>query len=115
MYSYRLFKGNYTDNLNSSIKPKQWAAYTRLDPRVVESGKSISKKRRLSKAENRHLPRALYLPALRSTQHDLRVSSYYQHVINDNGLAKLQALYAVMRKLLHAIHGIWHVEIRKTI
>ncbi|NOQ76994.1 MAG: hypothetical protein GQ475_04225 [Methylococcaceae bacterium] len=27
------------------------------------------------------------------------------HMINDNGLKKMQALCAVMRKLLHAIHG----------
>lgn len=91
--------------LPSDMTPKQWAAYAGLDPRVVESGKSISKKRRISKAGNRHLRRALYMPALSSTQHELHVSAYYQHLINDNGLTKLQALCAVMRKLLHAIHG----------
>jgi len=91
--------------LPSDMSPKQWAAYAGLDPRVVESGKSISRKRRISKAGNRHLRRALYMPALSSSQHDLHISSYYQHLINDNGLTKLQALCAVMRKLLHAIHG----------
>lgn len=91
--------------LPGDMTPRQWAAYAGLDPRVVESGKSISKKRRISKAGNRHLRRALYMPALSATQHDLHVSSYYQHLIKDNGLAKLQALCAVMRKLLHAIHG----------
>jgi len=91
--------------LPDDMAPKQWAAYAGLDPRVVESGKSISKKRRISKAGNRHLRRALYMPALSASQHDLQVSAYYQHLINDNGLTKLQALCAVMRKLLHAIHG----------
>jgi len=91
--------------LPGDMAPKQWAAYAGLDPRVVESGKSISKKRRISKAGNCHLRRALYMPALSSTQHELHVSAYYQHLINDNGLTKLQALCAVMRKLLHAIHG----------
>jgi len=91
--------------LPSDMAPKQWAAYAGLDPRVVESGKSISKKRRISKAGNRHLRRALYMPALSSAHHELHVSAYYQHLINDNGLTKLQALCAVMRKLLHAIHG----------
>jgi hypothetical protein len=30
---------------------------------------------------------------------------YYLHLIEDRGLKKLQAICAVMRKLLHAIHG----------
>ncbi len=31
--------------------------------------------------------------------------SYLLHLIEDRGLKKLQAICAVMRKLLHAIHG----------
>jgi len=91
--------------LPSDMTPKQWVAYAGLDPRVVESGKSVSKKRRISKAGNRHLRKALYMPALSATRHEVHVSAYYQHLINDNGLTKMQAICAVMRKLLHAIHG----------
>jgi transposase len=91
--------------LPKDMTTKQWVAYAGLDPRIVESGKSVSKKRRLSKAGNRYLRRALYMPALSATRHEVHVSAYYQHLINDNGTTKLQALCAVMRKLLHAIHG----------
>ena len=44
---------------------------------------------------------ALHLSA---HQHDPYVKAYYQHLI-DNGKLPLQAICAVMRKLLHAIHG----------
>jgi len=33
------------------------------------------------------------------------VRAYYRHLIEDRGLKKIQAICAVMRKLLHAIHG----------
>jgi transposase len=91
--------------LPEDMKPKQWVAYAGLDPRIVESGKSVSKKRRISKAGNRYLRAALYMPSLSASRHEVHINAYYQHLINDNGLTKLQAICAVMRKLLHAIHG----------
>jgi len=48
---------------------------------------------------------ALYMPALSAKQHDPHVKAYFQHLVVDNGKKKLQAVCAVMRKLLHAIHG----------
>jgi len=91
--------------LPKDMTPKQWAAYAGLDPRIIESGKSVSKKTRISKAGNFYLRKALYMPALSATRHETHVNAYYLHLINDNGLTKLQAICAVMRKLLHAIHG----------
>ena len=91
--------------LPKDMTPKQWVAYAGLDPRIIESGKSVSKKRRISKAGNHYLRGALYMPSLSATRHERQVSAYYQHLINDNGLTKLQSICAVMRKLLHAIHG----------
>ena len=44
------------------------------------------------------------MPALVASNHEPRIKAYYQHLL-DNGKAKMQALVAVMRKLLHAIHG----------
>jgi len=91
--------------LPKDMTSKQWVAYAGLDPRANESGKSVSKKRRISKAGNRNLRRALYMPALSASRHEVNVSAYYQHLINNRGITKLQAICAVMRKLLHAIHG----------
>lgn len=91
--------------LPPEMRAKQWVAMAGLDPRQATSGTSVNKKPRLSKAGNRHLRLALYMPALSATRHDEHVKGYYRHLIADRGLKKLQAICAVMRKLLHAIHG----------
>ena len=46
------------------------------------------------------------MPALVAVQHDPHLGAFYQHLL-DNGKEKLQALVAVMRKLLHAIFGMF--------
>jgi hypothetical protein len=52
---------------------------------------------------------ALYMPALSAAQHDVHVKAFYQHLIQ-NGKKPLQAVCAVMRKLLHAIHGMFKTD-----
>ena len=91
--------------LPPDMRAKQWVAMAGLDPRHATSGTSVNKKPRLSKAGNRYLRGALYMPALSATRHDEHVKGYYRHLIEDRGLKKIQAICAVMRKLLHAIHG----------
>jgi transposase len=53
---------------------------------------------------NRHIRSALYMPALSAKQHDPHVKAYFQHLVA-NGKKPLQAVCAVMLKLLHAING----------
>ena len=60
----------------------------------------------ISKAGNRYLRAALYMPALVAVQHDPSLRAFYQRLL-DHGKAKLQALVAVMRKLLHAAWGMF--------
>jgi transposase len=69
------------------------------------SGTSVNQKPHLSKAGNRYLRLALFMPALSAVRHEKHVNGYYRHLIEDRGLKKIQAICAVMRKLLHAIHG----------
>ena len=90
--------------LPKGLTHKQWVRYAGLDPRAFDSGKSVHKTPRLSKAGNRHIRQALYMPALSAKQHDPYVKAFFQHLI-EKGKKPLQALCAVMRKLLHAIHG----------
>ena len=85
---------------------RQWVAAAGIDPREYSSGSSVHKKTRSSKAGNRRLRRALYMPALVAVQHDPHLGAFYQHLLG-KGKAKLQALVAVMRKLLHAIFGMF--------
>jgi len=49
--------------------------------------------------------RALVVGTAHTTRHDPNVRAYYRHLIANRGLKKLQAVCAVMRKLLLAIHA----------
>ncbi len=83
---------------------REWVKFAGLDPSAFESGKSVHKKTRISKAGNRHVRAALDMPAMSASQHDPHVKAYFQHLV-DMGKLPLQGYCAVMRKLLHAIHG----------
>jgi transposase len=93
--------------LGSDRDIRQWVAYAGLDPRRVDSGKSVHKKVRISKAGNRHLRRALFMPALVAARHEPHLRAFYQRLLAQ-GKPKLVALIAVVRKLLHAIYGMFH-------
>ena len=88
------------------MEVRQWVAYAGLDPREYTSGTSVHKKVRISKAGNKHLRRALYMPALVAVQHQPQVRAFYEHLLA-RGKTKMQALVATMRKLLHAIYGMF--------
>ncbi len=92
--------------LAPDLDVRQWVASAGLDPREYSSGTSVRRKTCISKAGNRHLRRALFMPALVAVQHDPPLRAFYQHLLG-KGKAKLQALVAVMRKLLHAIFGLF--------
>jgi transposase len=92
--------------LAPDLEARQWVAYAGLDPREYTSGSSVHKKTRISKAGNKHLRRALYMPALVAVQHDPHLRAFYQHLL-ERGKFKMQALVAVMRKLLHAFHAMF--------
>jgi transposase len=97
--------------LPKDMNNRQWVAFAGLDPRHYQSGTSVSKKPRISKAGNSYLRQALYMPALCASRNDPYVKAYYQHLIEDQGLKKMQAVCAVMRKLLHAIHAMLKNEV----
>ncbi len=92
--------------LPPDMSARQWVAHAGLDPRHAESGSSVRGQVRISKVGNRHLRAALFLPAMVASQHEPRVKAYYQKLIA-KGKKPMQALVAVMRKLLHAIHGMF--------
>ncbi|MFT4584709.1 MAG: transposase, partial [Gammaproteobacteria bacterium] len=69
-----------------------------------QSGTSTNKPRRITKAGNRYLREALYFPALVASRRDPKVKAYYEKLI-ERGKKPMQAIVAVMRKLLLAIWG----------
>jgi len=92
--------------LAPDLEARQWVAYAGLDPRQYTSGTSVHKKPRISKAGNKYLRHALFMPALVAVQHDPHLGAFYQHLLA-KGKFKMQALVAVMRKLLHALHAMF--------
>ena len=91
------------------LTARQWVAHAGLDPRHHDSATSIHKPARISRAGNRYLRAALFMPALVATQHDPNIRAFY-HKLVDRGKTKMQAIVAVMRKLLHALHGMLHTD-----
>jgi len=92
--------------LAPDLEARQWVAYAGLDPRQYTSGSSVHKKTRISKAGNKYLRHSLFMPALVAVQHDPYLGAFYQHLLA-KGKLKMQALVAVMRKLLHALHAMF--------
>jgi len=92
--------------VSEGLDVRQYVAYAGLDPREHSSGTSVHKKVRISKAGNAHLRRALYMPALVAIRHQPNLRAFYRH-LRDGGKLKMVALVAVMRKLLHAIYGMF--------
>lgn len=93
--------------LAPDMSAKQWVAHAGLFPRIFQSGTSVNKTPRIGKVGNRYIREALYMAALSACRYDENIKGFYLHLVNDNGLKKIQAVCAVMRKLLMAIHGMF--------
>lgn len=91
-------------SMPQDLTPAQTVAYTGLDPKPIESGKSVNKPRRISKAGNKYLRTALFMPAMSAIQHQPNVKAFYEMLLA-KGKEKMQAIIAVMRKLLQCICG----------
>jgi transposase len=92
--------------LAPGLTVRQWVAHSGLDPAHHDSGSSVHRPARISRAGNRYLRRALYMPALVAVRHDPHLRAFYQALLTRHK-AKLQALMAVARKMLHAIFGMF--------
>jgi transposase len=90
--------------LPTDMAARQWVSHAGLDPRHCESGSSVNKPTRISKTGNRHLRAALYMPALVAIRSEPNVGAFYEALLK-RGKKPMQGIVAVMRKLLHAIHG----------
>jgi len=95
--------------LDPTMTVKQLVAYAGLDPRVYESGTSVEKPARISKVGNARLRAILYMNALSAVRHDRGARLFFAQLVA-RGKKRMQALVAVMRKLLH---GIWIVLQRR--
>ena len=92
--------------LPADMTVRQWVAHSGLDPQQYESGSSIHRPPRISRTGNAHLRHALSLPALVAVRVDAAVRRFYFTLLGRQKRPK-QALVAIMRKLLHAIDGMF--------
>lgn len=92
--------------LPADLKVKQWVAWAGLDPVIFESGTSVCKAPRLSRRGSTHLRAGLFMPARTAAIHDPHVRSFYGE-LKSRGKKPLQIYAAIMRKLLHAIFGMF--------
>jgi transposase len=89
--------------LPAHLKSSQVSRHAGLDVRVCQSGTSVQRPARLSKAGNAYLRAALFMPAMSAVRHDLRAKAFYEALVA-RGKKKIQAICAVMRKYLT---GLW--------
>ncbi|MCK4627345.1 MAG: IS110 family transposase, partial [Phycisphaerae bacterium] len=88
------------------LAPRQLAAFAGLDPVEHKSGTSVNRKKGISKRGNKRLRCALYMAALTAVRIDDNVKTFFDTLIA-RGKKPIQALVAVMRKLLHSIWGMF--------
>jgi transposase len=81
------------------------AAYCGLAPREYQSGKSVRKRTRLSKAGNIRLRTALYLPTLTAIRFNPVLKAFYGRLVAA-GKPKMRAVGACMRKLVMICYGV---------
>ena len=92
--------------LSDTADARQWVAFSGLDPSIFTSGTSVEKRPRISRGGSRHLRRALYMPALVALCREPHLRAFYERLLS-RGKARLQAVVAVMRKLLHALFAMF--------
>lgn len=85
---------------------RQLTSYAGLDVKEKQSGTSIKGKSRISKKGNRHLRKAMHLPALAAIRHEKRFKAVFVRLVSKHGI-KMKAAVAVQRKLLEMIYTVY--------
>ena len=84
---------------------RQLAAFAGLAPRLHESGSSVRKRARLSKAGAPRLRKALYFPAIAAIKYNPYVKDLSER-LRQRGKCPMQVIGAAMRKLIHLAYGV---------
>jgi len=82
---------------------KQLTSYAGLDVKEKQSGTSVKGKPRISKKGNRHLRKAMHLPALCAIKREDRYKDTFARLVATHGI-KMKAVVAIQRKLLELIY-----------
>lgn len=88
---------------------RQLTSYAGLDVKEKQSGTSVKGKPHISKKGNRHLRKAMHLPALAAIRHNERYKAIFIRLVSKHGI-KLKAAVAVQRKLLEMTFTIFKTK-----
>lgn len=89
---------------------RQAAAFAGLVPRMYESGTSVRKRARLTKRGDGSLKTVLYMAAVVACRHNRELRQQYEQLLR-SGKAKMAALGALMRRLVHIAFGILKYQV----
>ncbi len=84
---------------------RQLVSYCGLDVKNKDSGISVKGKPRISKKGNKHIRKALHLPALSAIKHNEQYKNLFIRLVSKHGI-KMKAAVAAQRKLLELIYTI---------
>lgn len=85
---------------------RQLASYAGFDVKEKQSGTSVKGKPRISKKGNRHLRKAMHMPALAAIRNDGSFKALFTRLVSRHGI-KMKAAVAVQRKLLEMIYTMY--------
>ena len=86
-------------------KAGQVAAYVGLVPIHFQSGSSVNKRSRLSKAGDSKIRSSLFMPSIVALQYNPHIKALYQR-LREKGKPKMLIVSAAMRKLVHLCYGV---------
>lgn len=84
---------------------KQLVSYCGLDVKNKDSGTSVKGKPKISKKGNKHIRKAMHLPALSAIKHNEQYKNLFARLVSKHGI-KMKAVVAAQRKLLELIYVI---------
>jgi transposase len=88
---------------------KQLVSYSGLDVKLKDSGTSVKGKPRISKKGNRHLRKAMHMPALSAMRFNEQHKALFVRLVSRHGI-KMKAAVAVQRKILELIYVIFKTD-----
>ena len=84
----------------------QLASYAGLDVKEKQSGTSVKDKAAISKRGNKHLRKAMYMPALAAIRHSERYKAVYMRLVSRHGI-KMKGAVSIQRKLLQMTYTVY--------
>ena len=85
---------------------KQLVSYSGLDVKLKDSGTSVKGKPQITKRGNRHLRKAMHMPALSAMRHNKEHKTLFVRLVSKHGI-KMKAAVAVQRKILELIYTLY--------